>query len=459
MNFFANSTAILALLITLLCLILLIQRIILNSNTDKILPIVNNNETNYITVNKFKSDSKLIKRLNYLNFPFSNFRLYENLDILTKILPFFFVNRMTIFILNFTFYISENSGKLSILEHLKAIWSKWDTANYLSIAQHGYQNTGDERFLIVFYPLYPLLINIFNRLINDYFLSGLVVSNIFLIVALFYVYRLILMELKNDEIAFNTIKYILIFPFSFFFSIVYTESLFMCLCIMTFYFLREKNWLLSGFLGLLAALTRTQGILLLISIITEIIYECKNLNNLNKKSQPSINKKYFVTYLQMMISLLLVPFGTFGYLLLNKFVSGEWLTFLTYQKEHWIQNFGFFAENLKNGFINIFALGKIMAINVWIPQTFLFFLSFSILIHTFRNMRISYALFSFAYILISFSPTWLLSGSRYITGMFTLYIMLAIFVSKYKHLEKYLDFITTMLLCFYCIQFSLSRVF
>ncbi len=192
----------------------------------------------------------------------------------------------------------------------------------------------------------------------------------------------------------------------------------------------------------------------------EIIYEYMNLNNsLNKKSQTNITKKYSAIYLQMMISLLLVPLGTFGYLLLNKFVSGEWLTFLTYQKEHWVQSFGFFAENIKNGFINIFALDKIMAINVWIPQTFLFFISFGMLIYTFKNMRISYALFSFAYILISFSPTWLLSGSRYITGMFTLYIMFAIFVFKHKHLEKYLDFISTILLGFYCIQFSLSRVF
>jgi hypothetical protein len=123
MNFFADAIAILALLITLVCLILLTQRLILNSFADKILPIVSNNEINNLTVNDYKADSKLIKRLNYLNFPLSNFRLYENLDILTKILPFFFVSRMTIFILSFTFYISENSGKLSMLEYLKAMWS------------------------------------------------------------------------------------------------------------------------------------------------------------------------------------------------------------------------------------------------------------------------------------------------------------------------------------------------
>ena len=164
-------------------------------------------------------------------------------------------------------------------------------------------------------------------------------------------------------------------------------------------------------------------------------------------------------YLQIIAGLILVPFGTFGYLLINKFVSGEWLTFLIYQREYWGQNFGFFTENVKDGFVYIFAMDETMSINVWIPQTFLFFIYLGILMYTAKNLRVSYVLFSFAYILMSFSPTWLLSGSPYITGMFTLFIMLAIFVYKHKHLEVYLDFALTMMLCFYCIQFSLSRVY
>jgi len=401
-------------------------------------------------------DRKLVERLKYLNSPVSNFKLYESIDILIKIIPLFLINRGMIFTTNLVFYTLENTDRTISPSYLMEIWGKWDTVNYLSIAKYGYQSIGDDKFLIVFYPLYPLLLNILNRVIGDYFLSGLIVSNIFLFVSLFYIYRLVLIELDEDEIAFNSVKYILIFPFSFFFSVVYTESLFMCLCIMTFYFLRKKSWLLSGLMGFFAVLTRTQGILLLIPIVTEILYEYESFN---KNSQTNISKKEIAVYFQIIIGLLLIPLGAFGYLLINKFISGEWLTFLIYQREHWGQNFGFFAENIKNGFTYIFTMKANMAVNVWIPQIFLFFISFGLLIYTARNMRVSYALFSFAYILMSFSPTWLLSGSRYIMGMFTLFIMLAIFIYKHKYLERYVDFISTMLLCFYCIQFSLSRVF
>jgi Gpi18-like mannosyltransferase len=453
MQFFAVFFAVSSIVITLICLILLIQRLILDYFTDSTLPIAIRNNIN---INEPESDGKLIKRLKYLNSPITNFKLYENIEIISKILPIFLINRILILTINFVFYVLENSGKTLRIDCFRDIWGKWDTTNYLSIAQHGYQNIGDERFLIVFYPLYPFLISIFNGFVGDYFLSGVIVSNVFLIISLFYIYRLVQIELEKDKIAFNSVKYILLFPFSFFFSIAYTESVFMCLCIMTFYFLRKKNWLLSGLMGFFAALTRTQGILLLIPIMTEILYEYKGLN---KSTQTNNAKNHPAIYLQIIISLLLVPCGTFGYLLINKFVSGEWLTFLIYQKEHWGQNFGFFAENIKNSFILTFTMNEIMAVNVWIPQIILFFISFGILIYTAKNIRISYALFSFAYILMSFSPTWLLSGSRYITGMFTLFIMLSILVYKHKYLEIYLDFILTMLLCFYCIQFSLSRVY
>lgn len=451
-----TSFAALSFLITLICLTMLIWRLVTDSFIDSTLPIVSSDTHCDNNIYTSEEDRKLTQRLKYLNSSFSSFKLHESIDILIKIIPFFLINRIFIFTINLLFYMSENSDKTLGHDYLMRIWGKWDTVNYLSIAQHGYQSSGDDRFLIVFYPLYPFLLHIFEKFTGDYFLSGLAVSNIFLIISLFYIYRLVLLELKEEEIAFKSVKYILIFPFSFFFSIVYTESLFICLCIMTFYFLRKKNWLLSGLMGFLAALTRTQGILLLIPIVTEILYEYRGFN---KNTQDNIHKKKPTMYLQIIACLILVPFGTFGYLLINKFVSGEWLTFLIYQREHWGQKFGFFAENVKNGFIYIFAMDKTMSINVWIPQTFLFFMSLGILMYTAKNLRVSYVLFSFAYILMSFSPTWLLSGSRYITGMFTLFIMLAIFVYKHKYLEVYLDFALTMMLCFYCIQFSLSRVY
>src|SRR5215470_6954424 len=39
-----------------------------------------------------------------------------------------------------------------------AIWNHWDAPNYLHIAQHGYQPTGEKRFNLAFFPFYPFLL-------------------------------------------------------------------------------------------------------------------------------------------------------------------------------------------------------------------------------------------------------------------------------------------------------------
>jgi len=46
-----------------------------------------------------------------------------------------------------------------------------DAPHYLHLAEHGYVSTGDKANLIVFYPLYPLLVKLFNIFCNDYFIS------------------------------------------------------------------------------------------------------------------------------------------------------------------------------------------------------------------------------------------------------------------------------------------------
>ncbi|MBD2177463.1 glycosyltransferase family 39 protein [Pseudanabaena sp. FACHB-1998] len=453
MQNFAVFIPFLAFLITITCFILLIYRLIYTFFLDD-----KSIKKDINQINKEQRDKEIVKRLNYLNSPITNFKFYQNISILIDFLPFLLINRASIFISNYVFYILENENKTSGLNILREIWGKWDTVNYLAIAQNWYQGQGDERFLIVFYPLYPVTISIFNKIINDYFLSGIIVSNIFLVLSLYYIYKLVLIEFQKKEIAFNTAKYMLLFPLSFFFSIVYTESLFIYLCIMTFYFARKKRWLSAGIMGFFAALTRSQGILLVIPLLIEILYEYRDLKY-QIKSKSNHRKRRNLMSLRTIVSLLLIPCGTFTYLLINKLVSGNWLMFLTYQKEHWGQNLGFFTENLKNSFISIFTMNKVMAVNVWIPHIFLFFMGFGLLIYTVNKIRLSYTAFSFFYIIISYSPTWALSAPRYITGMFTLFIMLALLVNEYKYLEKYLDFILAILLCFYSIQFSLSRVF
>ena len=57
-----------------------------------------------------------------------------------------------------------------------------------------------------------------------------------------------------------------LFPMSFFFSAVYSESLFLALSIGAVYAARRERWMWAGLLGMLAATTRSAGVLLLVPL-------------------------------------------------------------------------------------------------------------------------------------------------------------------------------------------------
>jgi hypothetical protein len=66
------------------------------------------------------------------------------------------------------------------------------------------------------------------------------------------------------DVAVRAVIYLSLGPLAFFLQAVYTESLFLFLSLACFVFARESRWRLAGVMGLLATLTRSTGVLLLI---------------------------------------------------------------------------------------------------------------------------------------------------------------------------------------------------
>ena len=58
------------------------------------------------------------------------------------------------------------------------LWTRWDASHYLSLAKDGYTATGDGRFSIVFYPLYPWLVRAVAFVCRSYFAAALLVSGV-----------------------------------------------------------------------------------------------------------------------------------------------------------------------------------------------------------------------------------------------------------------------------------------
>ncbi|MDR3642004.1 MAG: hypothetical protein P4L74_00045 [Candidatus Doudnabacteria bacterium] len=155
-----------------------------------------------------------------------------------------------------------------------AIWGVWDSGWYLRIAQYGYSSAlsnlpatfGQASY--AFFPLYPLLMHLIGVIVGNYFIAGLIISNVCLLAAAWYFYKLAALE-EGADVARRSVKYLFLFPVAFIFSGVFTESLFLLLAVAGFYYARRHKWVLAGCLGFFAALTRPLGVLLVVPMVIE----------------------------------------------------------------------------------------------------------------------------------------------------------------------------------------------
>lgn len=145
-------------------------------------------------------------------------------------------------------------------------WNRanFDGIHYLDISRRGYGI-----YQQAFFPLYPKIIKYLAPLFKGKdLLAGLFISHISLFLFLFVFYKLILLD-YDHKIAQRSLLFLMIFPTSFFFGFVYTESMFLFFILGSFYAARKKSWLVAGVLGALAANTRLVGIFLFPALLYE----------------------------------------------------------------------------------------------------------------------------------------------------------------------------------------------
>ena len=156
--------------------------------------------------------------------------------------------------------------------HAFTAWERWDALWYLSIASDGYR-TDDAS--AAFFPLYPLLTRGLAEVLGGrILLSAYLVGNIALIVGLVLLYRLTALEF-SDRIARTTVLCLCVFPTAFYLFSPYTESLFLALSVGALYAARRQSWLLAGYLGALAATSRSTGLLLAAPLAVEALLQLR----------------------------------------------------------------------------------------------------------------------------------------------------------------------------------------
>src|SRR6266567_976128 len=235
----------------------------------------------------------------------------------------FVATRLILVMVTYVGYILLTAPKYSSnpvdIVGILASWNHWDAANYVRIAQFGYQTPYD----VAFFPLFPLLIAGIAHLLGDwsYLLVGTLISNGALLGALFVLYQLAV-DAGGDLVGRRTLLYLCIFPTAFFFFAPYNEPLFLLLSTSIFLALRRQRWWLAGLFGFLASLTRSPGILLVVPFIAELW--------LSRDSITASRQKMLLRVLPV----LLIPLGTLLYSIYCWHISGNPLDFVAVQS-HW----------------------------------------------------------------------------------------------------------------------------
>ena len=288
------------------------------------------------------------------------------------------------------------------------IWRHWDALNYLKIAENGYTAFGDDRFLIVFFPLYPMLVAAVAFVTRDYLIAGFLVTAIASIAAGLVFRELVKLD-HPEKTAQLAVLFLFIFPTSYFLHIPYTESLFLALVIACFLTARKRLWFMAAILGGLACMTRVNGLILIPALAFEVWEEYRETRKFN----------------QEWLFLAVVPAGFGFYLLLNYLITGSPTMFMVYQNEHWYRYFRVPWEGIWETWKRIFNPKVVDAQMNGVYEMLFVVIGLAATIAGWTRLRNSYRVWMVANWLMFVSTSFVLSVPRYTLTLFPLFILMA----------------------------------
>ena len=353
-------------------------------------------------------------------------------------------SRLLLYLLAWGMMRLSGAAEGGLLQTLERLWVHWDTRHYIGIAESGYTAVGDERLRLVFFPLYPLLMRVFSAMTGgNVFFGGLLVSLLCSMIAAALLADLGMMHGGRRSAAL-CVGYFLLSPMSVFLNCAYTEALFIALTLGAVCLQRRGHPWLAALCGAASALTRMPGVIIaglpIIALIARI-------------PQRRLNAK---AVLSCVGQVLLIFCGLFAYFGLNWIVTGDPLTYLVYQKENWFQEAGSFWETAKTTMYYVLSVvGADDWFFCWVTQLIAMFGIYLLLALRQKALPFDLAAYSFVYVAVVLSPTWLLSGPRYLYALCALPLLKAKMV-KSAALHGVLLALSALLLALYTFGYTLA---
>lgn len=324
----------------------------------------------------------------------------------------FFGSLAVLWLGTFLAYAALFGGTEGFWEHFVRRFSEaGDAPRYRFIAENGYVSEGENVNNIVFYPLYPFLTRFFSALLGGRtVLAGMLLSQICYGLSAVVIAKLAEGTCRHPG---YTVAAYMLYPFGFFCLGLFTEGLFLFLSLLGLYLIRERKWFLAGVVSFLCALSRTQGILLLLPGVYVAWRHCRE-------------EGWKWKYLSVLGSVL----GFFVYLCINKVVCGDFFAYQYYESiEPWWQTPQWLGATVAQQWSMALEHPGIAKWIYW-PQLGLYFIAAALLFAGWRNkLDMPYIIYGTAYLGMCYTASWLISGCRYMLGCVPLFLC----VGQLKH--------------------------
>ncbi len=336
------------------------------------------------------------------------------------------------------------------------IWGNFDGFHYLNIAKHG-----PGSFEYPFFPFFPVLIKILFLSVGvitylPHIIAAQIISNLSFILSLFVICKILLID-KKSRLLNILLLTIIFYPTSLFYGAVYNDSLFLLFTSLTIYFARKGSFLLAGFSGFFATLTRLNGLALFFLVFFEYIFSNQTrLKNqwdfkklISKVEQSFVIKKIIK---EKIYSILLIPAAFLGYLGYIQLKFGNWNLVFSSMKE-WDQDKITFPIQVFWRYFKILVLYPDFEITYWVALIELLFVLFYIfmMFYSFKKIRLSYWIF-FVVSMVIPSLTGTFQGMpRYGLHLYPLFLSIALFLKENNNFVKIIYFSISILLLFICL--------
>ena len=142
----------------------------------------------------------------------------------------------------------------------------WDSAQFLRIADHGYNATGAVCCDQVFFPGYPLSIRALTPIFSDARGAALAIPIVAGAVSAMLLW-LITKEEFGDVAGRHAVALLALTPYGVFLSLAYSESLFLALTLASWYLARHQRWWWAGAAASGAALVRVNGVFVAVALV------------------------------------------------------------------------------------------------------------------------------------------------------------------------------------------------